>query len=64
MIVRPRFIWGRGDTSVFPKIAEAVKAGKFRWIGGGRYLTSTCHVRSQWRSSAATRCSKFDDDIT
>ncbi len=46
MIVRPRFIWGRGDTSVFPKIAEAVKGGKFRWIGGGRYLTSTCHVRN------------------
>jgi nucleoside-diphosphate-sugar epimerase len=22
----------------------AVKSGRFGWIGGGRYLTSTCHV--------------------
>ncbi|MBZ4421777.1 NAD-dependent epimerase/dehydratase family protein [Myxococcus sp. RHSTA-1-4] len=42
--VRPRFIWGAGDTSLLPAIVEAVKAGRFRWFGGGRYLTSTCHV--------------------
>lgn len=44
MIARPRFIWGEGDTSLLPKLAEAVKQGKFRWIGGGKHLTSTCHV--------------------
>lgn len=44
MVVRPRFIWGKGDTSVLPVMIEAVKAGTWRWIGGGRYLTSTCHV--------------------
>lgn len=44
MVVRPRFIWGKGDTSVLPVMIDAVKAGTWRWIGGGRYLTSTCHV--------------------
>lgn len=44
IVVRPRFIWGRGDTSVLPEIVEQVRAGKFAWIGGGHYLTSTCHV--------------------
>lgn len=46
VIARPRFIWGAGDTSVLPVIAAAVRAGKFRWIGGGRHLTSTCHVKN------------------
>ncbi len=42
--IRPRFIWGADDTSLMPKLIEAVKGGKFAWIGGGHYLTSTCHV--------------------
>jgi nucleoside-diphosphate-sugar epimerase len=44
MVVRPRFIWGKGDTSVLPEMIEAVKRKRFSWIGGGHYLTSTCHV--------------------
>ncbi|HEU4727366.1 MAG TPA: NAD-dependent epimerase/dehydratase family protein [Kofleriaceae bacterium] len=44
VIVRPRFIWGAGDTSLIPKIAALVKRGRFAWIGGGRHLSSTCHV--------------------
>jgi nucleoside-diphosphate-sugar epimerase len=46
VIVRPRFIWGANDTSVLPVLIAAVKAGKFRWIGGGHHLTSTCHVKN------------------
>jgi nucleoside-diphosphate-sugar epimerase len=42
--IRPRFIWGADDTSLLPKIIGAIKAKKFAWIGGGHYLTSTCHV--------------------
>jgi nucleoside-diphosphate-sugar epimerase len=42
--VRPRLIWGADDTSLLPQLVEAVKAGRFKWIGGGRHLTSTCHV--------------------
>jgi nucleoside-diphosphate-sugar epimerase len=44
VVVRPRFIWGKGDTTVLPVMVDAVKKGRWRWIGGGRYLTSTCHV--------------------
>ena len=44
IVVRPRFIWGKGDLNVLPKLVDTVKRGKFAWIGGGRYLTSTCHV--------------------
>lgn len=42
--IRPRFIWGRGDTSLLPRLTEAVRKGRFGWVGGGHYLTSTCHV--------------------
>ncbi|MBL9020496.1 MAG: NAD-dependent epimerase/dehydratase family protein [Myxococcales bacterium] len=42
--IRPRFIWGADDTSLMPKLIEAVNSGTFAWIGGGHYLTSTCHV--------------------
>ncbi len=46
VVVRPRFIWGKGDTAILPKIIEVMKKGQFAWIGGGRFLTSTCHVRN------------------
>jgi nucleoside-diphosphate-sugar epimerase len=42
--VRPRFVWGKGDNAVLPSIIEAVKSGRFRWVGDGHYKTSTCHV--------------------
>jgi nucleoside-diphosphate-sugar epimerase len=44
VVVRPRFVWGAGDTSLLPVIVRMVRAGRFRWIGGGRHLTSTTHV--------------------
>lgn len=44
--VRPRFVWGAGDTSLLPQLVEAVKSGKFSWIDGGHYKTSTCHVEN------------------
>lgn len=44
VVVRPRLVWGPGDTSLLPKIVDAVKEKKLMWIGGGRVLTSTCHV--------------------
>jgi nucleoside-diphosphate-sugar epimerase len=44
VVVRPRFVWGRGDTTLLPAIAELVRAGRFRWIGGGTHLTDTTHV--------------------
>jgi len=44
VVVRPRFVWGRGDTTVLPALAEAVERGRFSWISGGRHRTSTTHV--------------------
>jgi nucleoside-diphosphate-sugar epimerase len=44
VVIRPRFIWGGDDTSVLTKMVDAVKAKRWGWIAGGRYLTSTCHV--------------------
>lgn len=46
VIVRPRFVWGAGDTTLLPRLVEGAKNGALVWIGGGRYLTSTCHVRN------------------
>lgn len=45
-IVRPRFIWGRGNNPLTRQIAETVERGQWAWIGGGTCLTSTCHVRN------------------
>jgi len=44
VIVRPRFVWGAGDTSVLPQIINVVRSGKFAWIGGGTQLTDTTHI--------------------
>jgi nucleoside-diphosphate-sugar epimerase len=44
VVVRPRFVWGRGDTTLLPAMTAMVRAGRFRWIGGGTHLTATTHV--------------------
>ena len=43
-IVRPRFVWGRGDTTLLPALTEQARSGRLRWIGGGSHRTSTTHV--------------------
>jgi len=44
VVLRPRLVWGKGDTTLMPQLVEAVERGRFSWIGGGRHLTSTTHV--------------------
>src|SRR5689334_12900194 len=44
VVVRPRFVWGRGDTTLLPQIVEMVRSGKWAWIGGGHQLTATTHI--------------------
>jgi nucleoside-diphosphate-sugar epimerase len=44
VVVRPRFVWGKGDTTLLPRMAEMARSGRFAWIGGGRHLTSTTHI--------------------
>jgi nucleoside-diphosphate-sugar epimerase len=42
--IRPRFVWGAGDTSALPVLVELVRSGRFAWIGGGRHRTSHTHI--------------------
>ncbi len=44
--VRPRLVWGPGDTTVLPQIVQAARDGRWAWVNGGHYLTSTCHVQN------------------
>ena len=44
VVVRPRLLWGPGDTTVMPHVLEAARQGRWAWVAGGDYLTSTCHV--------------------
>ncbi len=44
LVMRPRLVWGAGDTTLLPEIVAAAKGGKFAWIGGGEHLTATTHV--------------------
>lgn len=41
IVLRPRLVWGAGDTSVLPVIKRLIKEGKFMWLDGGRARTST-----------------------
>jgi nucleoside-diphosphate-sugar epimerase len=42
--IRPRFVWGPGDSTVLPQILEAAEAGAWLWMAKGRARTSTTHV--------------------
>ena len=44
IVMRPRFVWGRDDTTALPQLITAAKSGKLVWFDGGDYLTSTTHI--------------------
>lgn len=44
LVLRPRFIWGEGDTKVLPLILGMARSGKWVWINHGNARTSTTHV--------------------
>ncbi len=44
VVLRPRMVWGRDDSTALPMLVEAVKSGRFAWISGGRYPCSTTHI--------------------
>ena len=44
VVIRPRLVWGPGDTTILPAVADAVRKGRWAWIGGGTHRTSTTHV--------------------
>jgi nucleoside-diphosphate-sugar epimerase len=44
VVIRPRFVWGAGDTTLLPSLVAMVKSRRFAWIGGGKQLTDITHV--------------------
>jgi nucleoside-diphosphate-sugar epimerase len=44
VVVRPRFVWGVGDTTSLPVLVEMARSGRLAWIDGGLHRTSTTHV--------------------
>ena len=42
--VRPRFVWGAGDTALLPRLSAAMRSGMFVWFGDRHHRMSTCHV--------------------
>ncbi|HVY77447.1 MAG TPA: NAD-dependent epimerase/dehydratase family protein [Solirubrobacterales bacterium] len=44
VVLRPRFVWGAGDTTLLPEMVAMVEAGRFAWVGGGANVTATTHV--------------------
>lgn len=44
IVLRPRFIWGPGDTTLLPQITTLAEAGKWMWINHGAIQTSTTHI--------------------
>lgn len=44
IVLRPRFIWGPGDTTLLPAIEQMNDSGNWAWIDHGRARTSTTHI--------------------
>ena len=42
--LRPRLIWGPGDTQLLPRLVERARAGRLRFIGGGHNRMDTTYV--------------------
>jgi nucleoside-diphosphate-sugar epimerase len=43
-VLRPGFIYGPRDRTLLPRLIENLKAGKVRWLGGGRGALNTIYV--------------------
>jgi nucleoside-diphosphate-sugar epimerase len=44
IILRPRFIWGPGDTTLLPTIEAMARSGQWMWVNHGAAQTSTTHI--------------------
>lgn len=42
--LRPRLIWGPGDTQILPKLVERARAGRLRLVGSGDNLVDTTYI--------------------
>jgi nucleoside-diphosphate-sugar epimerase len=50
IILRPRFIWGIGDSTLLPILLDTMRSGVFRWMGDGHHRSSTCHILNLCRA--------------
>lgn len=42
--LRPRLVWGPGDTTVLPVLFDMIERGGFMWVNNGRARTHTLHI--------------------
>jgi nucleoside-diphosphate-sugar epimerase len=42
--LRPRLIWGPGDTRLLPRLVDRARAGRLRFIGGGHNRMDTTYI--------------------
>jgi len=42
--LRPRLIWGPGDTNLVPQLVERARSGRLRFVGGGANLVDTTYI--------------------
>jgi nucleoside-diphosphate-sugar epimerase len=42
--LRPRLIWGPGDTQILPRLVERARAGRLRLVGSGDNLVDTTYI--------------------
>ncbi|RMF16202.1 MAG: NAD-dependent epimerase/dehydratase family protein [Alphaproteobacteria bacterium] len=52
IVLRPRMIWGPGDRTLLPALAQMVETGRFAWVDHGRAATSTTHIDNLTRAIA------------
>ena len=51
VILRPRALYGRGDTSVLPRLIRALERGKLPLLRGGQAVTNFTHVSDVARAA-------------
>jgi nucleoside-diphosphate-sugar epimerase len=42
--LRPRLIWGPGDTQILPKLIERARSGRLRLVGSGENMVDTTYI--------------------
>jgi len=46
LALRPRMVWGPGDTTFLPALCDMVDHNRFLWVAHGRIKTSTCFIHN------------------
>jgi nucleoside-diphosphate-sugar epimerase len=46
VVLRPRAVWGPGDTTLLPRILASIRRGRLPLPAGGRHPMSTTHITS------------------